>query len=304
MSIGALPYLIVLAAFLGGTQTSVSETSHAANPVHHGGRTEIVWQGDEPAPSAQQLADGEGLIWYLGHCGWAIKTRTRLLIFDYWEQEAIDGEMSLATGRVNPAEIRDLDVYVFVSHAHGDHYDPTILDWRRTIPKLTYVFGWEAGLDPGFVYMSEEKAVRAFGDMQVASVNHNFDRIPEVAYLVKVDGLVIYHSGDHASTTEVPNSTFTGNIDYFAGMQDRVDLAFVSTFGRRGGGVVNNGDLYTIEQLRPRSVFPMHHGGGEDLNQQFVDEVAGRYEFTKFVAARRLGDCFQYSDGRIRRVPS
>jgi hypothetical protein len=56
-----------------------------------------------------------------------------------------------------------------------------------------------------------------FGDMQLFTVNHSFDQVPEVAFLVKVDGFVIYQSGDHASTTEVPNPTFTGNIDYLAG---------------------------------------------------------------------------------------
>ena len=87
------------------------------------------------------------------------------------------------------------------------------------------------------------------------------------------------------------------------GMQDQVDLAFVSTFGRRGGVVVNNGDLYTIERLRPHVVFPVHHGGGEDLSQRFADEVAGSVEPTNIMVARRLGDSFSYSDGHARRVP-
>lgn len=86
-------------------------------------------------------------------------------------------------------------------------------------------------------------------------------------------------------------------------MQDQVDLAFVSTFGRRGGVVVNNGDLYTIERLRPHVVFPVHHGGGEDLSQRFADEVAGSVEPTNIMVARRLGDSFSYSDGHARRVP-
>jgi L-ascorbate metabolism protein UlaG (beta-lactamase superfamily) len=252
---------------------------------------------------AQELNDGEAHIWYLGHCGWALKTRTRLLIFDYWEQHAPTVERSLANGRIDPDEIRNLDVYVFVSHDHGDHYDPIILEWAETIPGITYLFGWDAGLDPDFVYLTDQRAERAFSDMEVTTVNHMFDNIPEVAYLVKVDGLVIYHSGDHASTAEVPNQTFTGNIDFFAGKQERVDLAFVSTFGRRGGVVVNNGDLYTIERLNPQAVFPMHHGGGEDLNQRFAVEVAGSVDPTGVFAARRLGDRYFYSDGRIQRTP-
>jgi L-ascorbate metabolism protein UlaG (beta-lactamase superfamily) len=250
---------------------------------------------------AQELSDGEAHIWYLGHCGWAVRTRTRFLVFDYWEQQPFRGERSLADGRIDPAELRDLDVYVFVSHAHGDHYDPTILSWAQTVPTITYLFGWTAHLDLEYRNMGGGRVERSFDGMAVSTVSHEFDGIPEVAYLVRVDGLVIYHSGDHASTSEVPNATYTDNIDFFAGKQERVDLVFLSTFGRRGGIVVNNGDLYAIDRLKPRAVFPMHHGGGEDLNQRFVDEMAGRVTTTEFVAARQLGDRFFYSDGQVRR---
>jgi len=299
---------VVLLSFLAlaipvfGTQPADHETQQPTRQAGPLGVSAVQGQDNVTTAISQELADGEAAIWYLGHCGWAIKTKTRLMIFDYWEQDAIEGEASLTTGRINPAELRDLDVYMFVSHAHGDHYDRTILDWARTVPNITYIFGWDAGLDPSFIYMREERAERTFGDMQVFTVNHSFDRIPEVAYLVKVDGLVIYHSGDHASTTEVPNETFSGNIDYFASLQESVDLAFISTFGRRGGAIVNNGDLYTIERLRPRTVFPMHHGGGEDLNQRFADQVADRVAPTSILAARHLGDEFFYSNGQTRRI--
>ena len=303
MSLGSLVSFLVLVTPLTETQVVESAVQPRVLQLESAVSVPTYQQVEFSTLLAQELDDGEALIWYLGHCGWAVRTRTRLLIFDYWEQGAIDGEVSLATGRINPSEIHELDVYVFISHDHGDHYDPTVLEWARSIPNITYVFGWDAGLDPSYVYMSGERARRTFGGMQVSTVNHSFDRIPEVAYLVKVDGLVIYHSGDHASTTEVPNQTFSGNIDYFAGMQDRVDLAFVSTFGRRGGVVVNNGDLYTIERFRPHVVFPMHHGGGEDINQRFADEVVGSVDPTSVMVARRLGDSFSYSDGHARRVP-
>jgi L-ascorbate metabolism protein UlaG (beta-lactamase superfamily) len=250
---------------------------------------------------AQELADGEALIWYLGHCGWAVKTRTRLLIFDYWEQHAPRGVRSLANGRINTDEIRSLDVFVLVSHDHGDHYDPVILEWADELPKVTYVFGWDADLNPDFIYLTNERETWAFDGLEINTVNHRFDDIPEVAYLLKVDGLTIYHSGDHASTSETPNRTFTGNIDYFAEKQESVDIAFVSAFGRRGGAVVNNGDLYTIEKLRPRVVFPMHHGGGEDLNQRFADEVGPNFVTIPIVAPRRLGDRYLFSDGQLQR---
>ncbi len=274
----------------------LSSTSASRDPVDSLGNQESI-----ETLLAQELSDGEAYIWYLGHCGWAVKTRTRLLIFDYWEQHPPRGVRSLANGSIDTDEIRSVDVFVFVSHDHGDHYDPVILEWSSELQNVTYVFGWDAGLDPNFVYLSNERETRLFGDMEVSTVNHRFDNIPEVAYLVKVDGLAIYHSFDHASTTEIPNRTFTDNIDYFAGKQVNVDIAFVSTFGRWGGAVVNNGDLYTIEEFHPRLVFPMHHGGGEDLNQRFANEVGPTVGATPIIAARRLGDRYFFSNGQIHR---
>jgi L-ascorbate metabolism protein UlaG (beta-lactamase superfamily) len=261
----------------------------------------IGYQENIEALLSQELSDGEAIMWYLGHCGWAVKTRTKLLILDYWEQNPPRRVRSLTNGRINVDEIRSLDVFVFVSHDHGDHYDPVILEWADELPNVTYIFGWDAGLDPSFVYLSEERENLVFDGLEVSTVSHRFDNIPEVAYLLKLDGLTIYHSGDHASISETPNRTFAANIDFLAGKQDHVDIAFISTFGRRGGAIVNSGDFYTIERLSPQVVFPMHHGGGEDLYQRFANEVGSSIGSTSVVAARRLGDRFFFAHGRVQR---
>jgi L-ascorbate metabolism protein UlaG (beta-lactamase superfamily) len=77
----------------------------------------------------EALNDGEAYIWYLGHTGWAVKTKNHLLIFDYvWVPRSSDipENPSLSDGYIDPAEIKDCSVFVFVSHSHGDHFDPAI----------------------------------------------------------------------------------------------------------------------------------------------------------------------------------
>jgi hypothetical protein len=93
----------------------------------------------------KQLEEREVLIWYLSHCGYAVKTKSALLIFDYWEKGR-DGEnednphsFSLANGRINPEEIKELYVYVFVTHAHQDHYDRVIFEWESKIKNISYI---------------------------------------------------------------------------------------------------------------------------------------------------------------------
>jgi len=248
-----------------------------------------------------ELGNGGALVWYLGHAGWAVKTQNHLLIFDYWEARAPGDKPSLSSGFIHAAEIADQNVYVFVSHAHGDHYDRRILEWRETIPNITYIFGWKEGSDPDYVCMTQPRETRRLGDLEISVIHHAFDNIPEAAFLVSVDGLVLYHSGDHATVADEPNPTFVSNIDHLAGLGKEIDIAFLSTFGQRGGGIVNRGDLYTFSRLRPKAMFPMHQGNNEAFYEQFAREVRGRELETKVYFAKRPGDRFGYRDGLIRR---
>lgn len=32
----------------------------------------------------ESLREKEAIVWYMGHSGWAIQTKSRFLVFDYW----------------------------------------------------------------------------------------------------------------------------------------------------------------------------------------------------------------------------
>jgi len=245
------------------------------------------------------LEDGSATIWYLGHAGWAVKTRTHLLIFDYVAEQAAHRGRSLDYGFVDPAEVAGQDILVFVSHGHGDHYDPAILRWADQVEDIDYVFGWENDACERGECLTKPREIRVVDGVTIATINHTFDGIPEAAFLVTLDGLVIYHSGDHGSVTDSLNPIFKDNIDYLASLGESIDVAFISTFGRIGGGLVNNGDRYTIEMLRPKVTFPMHHGDNEDLYERFAREIAKEGSSTEVYYARQPGDSFSYVNGQI-----
>ena len=99
------------------------------------------------ASRVQEAAPGPGVatIWYLGHCGYAVKTARHLLLFDYIELEEQVRERGLSKGFVDPAEIAAANLSVFVSHSHLDHYDPVILDLgedHSVDPVLLRMEGW------------------------------------------------------------------------------------------------------------------------------------------------------------------
>ena len=250
----------------------------------------------------EALNDGEAYIWYLGHAGWAVKTKNHLFIFDYvWvpRSSAIPENPSLSDGYIDPVEIKDCSVFVFVSHSHGDHFDPAIFGWERFVENIWYIFGWKADKNPRYHYLTEPKKMTQIDGVEIFNINHAFDGIPEGAFLVKKDGLVIFHSGDHGCTEDNLNPLFKTNIDYLAQQEDRIDIAFISQFGRRGGGEVNRGDLYTIEKLRPKITFPMHQGGGERFYKKFAQEAQQKGAKTEVVCAERQGDRFFYRRGKI-----
>jgi L-ascorbate metabolism protein UlaG (beta-lactamase superfamily) len=93
---------------------------------------------------AADMEEGAATVWYLGHAGWAVKTRDHLLIFDYWESLERPRQASLANGFIDAAEIADQRTIVFVTHQHADQYDPKIFQWADTVPDITYVFGWKS----------------------------------------------------------------------------------------------------------------------------------------------------------------
>jgi L-ascorbate metabolism protein UlaG (beta-lactamase superfamily) len=247
--------------------------------------------------------EGEAYVWYLGHAGWAIKTQKRLIIFDYvWVPRSSNmaENPSLADGYLDSAELKDHSVFVFVSHRHGDHFDPKIFEWEKSVENIQYIFGWNAEQNPGYHYLNTPRTKTTINGIEVYNINHEFDGIPEAAFLVKTDGLVIFHSGDHGSTGEELNPLFKSNIDFLADRENQIDMAFISQFGSRSGGEVNNGDLYTIEKLEPKVTFPMHQGGGERFYERFAQEAQQKGAKSQVVCAKKQGDRFFYQKGKIR----
>lgn len=241
---------------------------------------------------------GEAYVRYLGHAGWEVRTKDHLLLFDYvpaGQGEATDG------GRPWPSATRDRSVIVFISHSHGDHFDRRIFDLREAVPGITFVLGWK---EPG---VGEDVIVPVPGEWtvvagaRVQALHHDFDGIPEGFFLVRSGGLSLYHSGDHGTWSDPPDERFRANIDRLAREAGRIDLAFLSAFGKRGGdGALNAGDAYTLDILAPRVVFPMHCGGCEERYAAFEAEARKVAPGIRFGVAEAPGARFHYRDGGLR----
>ncbi len=232
------------------------------------------------------IKNKEAQIWYLGHCGYAVKTKTKLLIFDYWEYGTKPGKPSLFNGFVNPEEIKDLEVYVFVTHRHSDHFDEYIFKWEKKIKSVTYIFGWQAEDNPDYYYLTGPRAEKKFKGMEISTINSNHDDVPEVAYYVKTDGLVFYHGGDYMGD-------YKKDINYLKGKSEKVDFVFVGAGARKD-------IIYVLEKFRPEAVFPMHFSNREFKYKDFAGKVGKDFPDSKFICPEKRGDNYFYKNGIVK----
>jgi ankyrin repeat protein/L-ascorbate metabolism protein UlaG (beta-lactamase superfamily) len=236
-----------------------------------------------PTLLATPLQPGEAQVWYLHHCAFAVRTKNHLLIFDYARPGPLPRGASLANGFIVADQITGLDVTVFVSHNHEDHFDPRIFEWEKTVGSIRYVLGWQEREGPRITTVAGPRASVRLGDMDIRVVNANHNLTPEVAYLVNVDGLAIFHSGDYGG---LPRNVAAdmGYLKTRAGK--RIDLAFLWMYGP------------IAPLLKPAIAFPMHMGGVDYSHWGAARALERIASGTRAVAFDNKGDRFDYRSRR------
>jgi L-ascorbate metabolism protein UlaG (beta-lactamase superfamily) len=232
-------------------------------------------------------------IWYLGHSGWAIKTSHHFLIFDYSGNFKKKSEKTLTNGYINPEEISDENVYVFVSHNHYDHHDSVIHEWSENIKNITYIFGWNIPAKEDVYGIPPHKSVQ-IEDMKIDTLKSTDSG---VGFLVTVDGLNIFHAGDHANWDDEPTIAYEQEIDYIADAAEQFDIAFfvVTSFSGNRQPSITQGVFYAIDKLNPKILFPMHGNGREYLYQEFAREADSKNVECNIVCAENPGDNWEFS---------
>lgn len=246
----------------------------------------------------EPLAEGQAVVWYLGHSGWAVRTRNHLLVFDYWKQAPPADEPSLDNGAVNPAELKDLDVTVFASHGHDDHYMPEIFAWRHSLPRVRTVLGFtpEKG-EGGLLLPAHEK--RRLGGLEIVPIESNDGG---QGFFVRADGVTVFHPGDHANRQRDFSGPFRNEIDFLADQGLKADILFAPVSGCGFGDIVSvkRGVYYSMDRLSARSVFPMQAGGAESRYRDFAGEAKNAGYDVPLCLAGLAGDHFIVTPGEVR----
>lgn len=251
------------------------------------------------------LSAREAVIWHTGQDGFVIRTKSHLLIFDYSRGGSGKGPGSLAEGLVDPEEIKDFDVVVFVTHCDGDHFNRSVFEWKHARGRITYVLGFEPQMAlEKYIHIQPWQEQRVT-DMEVLVA-------PAIdsgeAYLVKVDGLVICHMGDHGYVMDEAREPVAKAVEWFASKARPIDLLFMNgePYSNPARGFFHphlyDGIYMATEKLAPRAVFPMH-GAVEETIARILrlapsDEARSNIQ-PKLVLLNQPGEVVVYRDGQI-----
>ena len=240
-------------------------------------------------------------IWYLHHSGFAVETENYYFIFDYSNDEPVGSDRSLDNGVVPIRQLdKDKGIFVFVSHAHGDHFNRVIFEWYDEKPDIRYILSEDvlANCKHGNCYFLspyrelalDSVKIRTFGSTDVG-----------LSFLIEADGINIFHAGDlncwywyYESTEDElkqDKESFEKEVERIKGQI--IDIAFFPVDPRLKE-YFHMGGEYFIKAVKPKLFVPMHFWDQYGITLEFVDKVKELQ--TKIVPLSHRGQQIIYNE--------
>ncbi len=237
-------------------------------------------------------SDKKAVIWHLGHCGFAVETKNYFLIFDYVPWKPVPDKLELKKGFLNPLKLKK-KVRVFVSHSHSNHYNKVIYSWEKNISDIKYFFGWKAGNSEKHNYLKAPRGSYKDKELEVYTINSHHSGVPESAFLVKVDNLVIFHGGDY-------KADYKNDFPYLKTKVDHIDFAIVNS-------VYDEGHHFTLQLIdlinifKPKALYPQHALNDYNDYKKFSDYYKSKGFNVRILCPEKRGDKFIYKNGTTKR---
>lgn len=224
---------------------------------------------------------GTAELFWLGQAGFAIRSFNRLLVIDPYlsnalaekYKDAVFKHVRMMPPPIRPDELRGVD-FLLASHAHSDHMDPgsigTIMavnpDCVFICPRSARKTALERGADPDRLIHLSVLDKRYFGSLSIEAIPSAHEELADdgkgnplfLGYIIDVDGIRIYHSGDC-----VP---YPGLDKLLA--ERKVDVALLPVNGRRPEltekGIIGNFSVEEAAELCANAdianLVPCHFG--------------------------------------------
>lgn len=249
---------------------------------------------------------------YIFHDCFVVETLSAILVFDYW----LDcGGVKRDMPEVLSVADCKKPLYVFVSHGHKDHYNPSIFGWAEKFENVRYIVSrdvWkrmrhvvsETSVYSGPKLSADVVSAMRPGDMaEFSSVKVSAFPSTDIgcSYVVEVDGEVVFHAGDLNAWVWKDEST-DAEIrkalgDYRACLRDiesylkgrQIDYCFFPVDSRIGRDYFC-GAAEFVRRFDVLRFFPMHFALGdlEERNMRRIDalkfELYANKERGKYIA--------------------
>ena len=222
----------------------------------------------------------------LGHSGFTVESETHMLIFDYSE------------GNITRLP-ENKKLYVFISHAHSDHFDPRIFGICKDHPYVKFVVSDDIKRSDVTSYGVEDYVVATPGmDIKLES-KFRLKALPStdcgVAYLAGVNGRNIYHAGDlhlwlwEGMTEGEVYAMTTRFREYTKGLKMfNIDTAFLPLDTRQGIYSFLGFDYY-MRNFKINHAIPMHFFGSSKICEDLLYDPISRDYRSKIIPLTRGG---------------
>lgn len=219
---------------------------------------------------------------YLGHSGFLVETEKALLLFD---------ACGTATSVLDTKD-REKPLFVFVSHAHADHFDPAIFSLRGKERRSTYILSID--LRGNEEIPPDAEALYADADQiyevdRLGTVQTLLSTDEGVAYLVKTGGETVYHAGDlHWWNWEGEDSIWLADQERVYKREigllakERIDAAFIVLDDRLEGNYAGGAEWF-LSVCRPSYAFPMHYWKDRGIVGKFILRPGANNGYTKIL---------------------
>ena len=208
------------------------------------------------------------IIDYLGHSGFLAETEEALLLFDYYR-----GDLSLIDEKAVQKPL-----YVFVSHTHGDHYNPAVFSLAGKGRPVFYLFSFDLKGDrriPKDVNVRFLEADQTCEIPGLGTVQTLLSTDEGVAFSVETASASLFHAGDlhwwdwpgeDPDWLADQERVFKREIGLLA--NKRPDAAFVVLDDRLEDNYAE-GLEYFLSVCRPACVLPMHFWKDRSVIERF-----------------------------------
>lgn len=236
----------------------------------------------------EQAASGiaDNTIWHFGHSANLLKIGGRVFVFDYPYGSEANSEW---VHYIDPNQLKNEKVYVFVSHGHGDHYNTAILTWKNYIPHIKYILSSDFKrfpegavlISPGQVVEVDDIKVRAYPSTDAG-----------VAFSVYADGKHIYFAGDNGFWNWEGKRPQEDYINKDLASVDRtapMDIAF-QVCDPKAKGVGDGGVGIFAVTFQPKLLVPIHLRGEYEFLTNIELQLKNSGFKNRFWVIRKISD--------------